>query len=80
MAGPLEDPERLFGSVSGTNGWQQLAACSYRVGVGDPEAVAPELARAIVASGAGLVHLSEAEHSLEDVYLQLVNEVVEVAR
>jgi ABC-2 type transport system ATP-binding protein len=79
-AGPLRDPDGLFGSVSGTNGWQQLGACSYRVGAGDPEAMAPELARAIVVSGAGLVQLSETEHSLEDVYLQLVNEDVEVAR
>jgi ABC-2 type transport system ATP-binding protein len=79
-AAPLADPERLFRSVTGTNGWQELAACSYRVGVGDPEAVAPDLARAIVGSGTGLVHRSEAEHSLEDVYLQLVNEDVEVSR
>jgi hypothetical protein len=43
-------------------------------------AVAPDLARAIVASGVGLVHLSEATHSLEDVYLQLVRDDVEAAR
>ena len=77
---PLVDPETLFGSVRGTDGWEQLKEASYRVNVGDPTAVAPELARAIVGSGAGLVHLSEATHSLEDVYLQLVHEDVEVAR
>jgi ABC-2 type transport system ATP-binding protein len=79
-AAPLADPDALFGSVTGTNGWQQLGAAQYRVTVRDPVAVAPDLASAIVASGAGLVHLSEATHSLEDVYLQLVNEDVEVAR
>jgi ABC-2 type transport system ATP-binding protein len=79
-AKPLEDPAGLFGSVSGTDGWQELGPNSYRVGVDDADAVAPELARAIVTSGAGLTYLSEAEHSLEDVYLQLVNEDVEVAR
>jgi ABC-2 type transport system ATP-binding protein len=64
-AAPLVDPGTLFGS--GTDGWEQVGEASYRVGVRDPAAVAPELARAIVGSGAGLVHLSEAVHSLEDV-------------
>jgi ABC-2 type transport system ATP-binding protein len=79
-AAPLVDPNRLFGAVSGTDGWKPVGEASYRVSVRDPAAVAPELARAIVASGVGLVHLSEATHSLEDIYLQLVREDVEVAR
>ena len=79
-ASPLQDPDALFRAVPGTDGWQPHGNSSYRVNARDPAAVAPELARAIVASGAGLVHLSEAEHSLEDVYLQLVSEDVEVAR
>ena len=77
---PLESPDALFRAVPGADGWQSLGDGCYRVNAKDPAAVAPELARAIVASGAGLVHLSEAEHSLEDVYLQLVSEDVEVAR
>jgi ABC-2 type transport system ATP-binding protein len=60
--------------------WLLAGDASDRVHMRDPAVVAPELARSIVASGAGLVHLSEATHSLEDVYLQLVNEDVEVAR
>jgi ABC-2 type transport system ATP-binding protein len=79
-AAPLANPDSLFGSVPGTDGWVSVADASYRVNAHDPGTVAPELARAIVASGAGLVHLSEATHSLEEVYLQLVNEDVEVAR
>jgi ABC-2 type transport system ATP-binding protein len=46
----------------------------------DPRGVAPHLARAIVDSGADLLKLAEVNHSLEDVYLQLVDEDVEVAR
>jgi ABC-2 type transport system ATP-binding protein len=48
--------------------------------VADPVGTAPEVARAIVSSGAGLVRLAEAEHTLEDVYLKLVNEDVEAVR
>jgi ABC-2 type transport system ATP-binding protein len=77
---PLVDPESLFDAVPGTDGWEPAGEASYLVSVRDPAAVAPDLARAIVASGVGLVHLSEATHSLEDVYLQLVSEDVEVAR
>jgi ABC-2 type transport system ATP-binding protein len=79
-AAPIADPDSLFGAVPGTHGWEPSGDVSYRVSVRDPAAVAPELARAIVESGVGLVHLSEATHSLEDVYLQLVSEDVEVAR
>ena len=78
--GPLPDPEGLFASVEGTNGWSTLGPALYRVNAADPSAVAPLLARAIVTSGAGLRHLSETTHSLEDVYLQLVGEDVEVAK
>ena len=77
---PLVDPAPLFGSVPGTDGWESAGDASYRVNVRDPSAVAPALARAIVGSGAGLLHLAEATHSLEDVYLQLVSEDVEAAR
>jgi ABC-2 type transport system ATP-binding protein len=79
-ATPIADPDALFGAVAGTDGWERVTDVSYRVNVREPGAVAPELARAIVASGAGLVQLSEATHSLEDVYLQLVSEDVEEAR
>jgi len=59
---------------------QSLGDSSYRVYVADPRTAAPELARAVVSSGAGLVRLVEAGHSLEDVYLELVNEDVEASR
>jgi ABC-2 type transport system ATP-binding protein len=77
---PLTDPASLFASMSGVDGWQADGPNSYRVSAPDPIAAAPVVAKAIVSSGAGLVHLSEVDHSLEDVYLQLVNEDVEVRR
>ncbi len=79
-AAPLRDPDSLFGAIPGADGWERLGDASYRVNAYDPATVAPVLARAIVASGVGLAHLAEVTHSLEDVYLQLVSEDVEVAR
>jgi ABC-2 type transport system ATP-binding protein len=77
---PLADPVVIFGAIPQVETWQALGDSSYRVNVADPRASAPDVARAIVSSGAGLVRLSEASHSLEDVYLQLVNEDVEAER
>ena len=75
-AAPLHDPERVF-AVPGVESWRADNAAGYELAVGDPRAVAPELTRALVAAGADLLSLTEARHSLEDVYLELVNDDVE---
>jgi ABC-2 type transport system ATP-binding protein len=41
---------------------------------------APEIARRLVAAGADVLFLGEAQHSLEDVYLKLVDEDVEARK
>jgi ABC-2 type transport system ATP-binding protein len=76
---PLADPERLFSAVAGVKGWQNDHGHTYTLAVTDPEVVAPELTRALVACGADVLSIGESRHSLEDVYLELVNEDVEVA-
>lgn len=43
------------------------------VGVEEPEAANPELIRALVEAGADIQFVGEIRHSLEDIYLQLVN-------
>ncbi len=48
--------------------------------VGERARGAPELTRALVAAGADVLSLGEAQHSLEDVYLELVEDDVEVHR
>jgi ABC-2 type transport system ATP-binding protein len=50
---------------------------SYLLTVEDAAAVAPEVARVLVSSGADLVRLAESRQTLEDVYLELVEEDVE---
>jgi ABC-2 type transport system ATP-binding protein len=73
---PLEDPHAVFGGVPGMEGWEQ-APSGYRLVVSDPEIVAPQVARALVGAGADILSLVESRHSLEDVYLELIDEDVE---
>jgi ABC-2 type transport system ATP-binding protein len=76
---PLEDPHAVFGGVPGMGGWEQ-APSGYRLVVSDPEIVAPKVARALVGAGADILSLAESRHSLEDVYLELIDEDVEAKR
>jgi ABC-2 type transport system ATP-binding protein len=74
---PLAHPERVFAALPGTDGWHRADDGAYILAVSDPEAAAPEAARALVAAGADLLSLSPTRHSLEDVYLQLIDTDVE---
>ena len=46
--------------------------------VSEPRAAAPEVVRGLVNAGADVLTIGEAQHSLEDVYLELIAEDVEV--
>jgi ABC-2 type transport system ATP-binding protein len=72
-AAPLADPAATFATVSGVDGWEEAGSGQYTLQVTDPDTVAPALTRALVAAGADLVSLGETHHSLEDVYLELVD-------
>jgi ABC-2 type transport system ATP-binding protein len=76
LRAPLDGPEAVFGAVSEIEGWEQTPS-GYTLTVSDPDLAAPALARALVAAGAGILSIAEAHHSLEDVYLELINEDVE---
>jgi ABC-2 type transport system ATP-binding protein len=78
-AGPLPAPEQVF-AVAGVDGWEVDAAGGYVLTVGDPRTAAPEVTRALVAAGADVLSVAEARHSLEDVYLELIDDDVEVRR
>jgi ABC-2 type transport system ATP-binding protein len=85
-ATPLPSPDAVFGSVSGIESWntrdngQAGQSTRYMVAVSDPKSVAPVLTRALVAAGADIQSIAEEQHSLEDVYLQLISEDVEAGR
>jgi ABC-2 type transport system ATP-binding protein len=79
-ASPLLDPDLAFAHIPRLTAWRSTGPARYILSVdGAPDAVAPEVARRLVAAGADLVRLAEARHSLEDVYLDLVHEDVEAA-
>ncbi len=77
---PLRDPDRLFAAAPGFEGWELDGAGEYVVAVSDPDAAAPPIARALVAAGADVLSISESRHSLEDVYLELIDEAGELDR
>ncbi len=76
LRAPLADPEAVFGAVGEVQGWEQTPS-GYTLAVSDPDLATPALARALVAAEADILSLAESRHSLEDVYLELVNEDVE---
>jgi ABC-2 type transport system ATP-binding protein len=74
-AAPLAFPEQVFG-VEGVESWEGDGTSTYVLTVADPGTAAP-VTRALVAAGADVLSIAEARHSLEDVYLELVDEDVE---
>jgi ABC-2 type transport system ATP-binding protein len=50
---------------------------TYVLSVTDPDIAAPAAARAVLAAGADLLALTPTRHSLEDVYLQMIDSDVE---
>jgi ABC-2 type transport system ATP-binding protein len=73
-AAPLRDPGSSFGALPEVEGWHEDGPGSYALTVSDPAKVAPALTRALVAADADVLSIAESRHSLEDVYLELVDE------
>jgi ABC-2 type transport system ATP-binding protein len=70
---PLASPDAVF-AVAGVDGWRADDTTRYTLTVSDARTAAPAVTRALVAAGADLLSLAEAQHSLEDVYLELMND------
>ncbi len=83
----LADPDRVFAGLAGVTSWQEAhsadpttgAGVAYTLAVTDADRAAPAVARALVGADADVLSISEARHSLEDVYLQLIDERVGAA-
>ena len=71
-AAPLEAPQAVFTAEDGVDSWAPEGAATYALSVADPRVAAPLVTRALVRAGADVVSISESRHSLEDVYLQLI--------
>ena len=76
----LPDPGRGFAGLPAVSAWHQDGQATYVVAVADPGVAAPAVTRALVAAGADVVAIGETQHSLEDVYLELIDEDREAAR
>ena len=77
---PLASPEGVFTGLPGVTGWHPDGEAGYVLAVTDPSVAAPAVTRAIVGAGADVVSIGQASHSLEDVYLELVDEDPEATR
>jgi ABC-2 type transport system ATP-binding protein len=76
---PLDEPEVVLGRLREVEGWEQTTS-GYTLSVSNPDLAAPVVARALVAADADVLSLAESHHSLEDVYLELIDEDVEAKR
>jgi ABC-2 type transport system ATP-binding protein len=73
-AAPLPDPDTIYGGITAVDSWRADAAASYILTVSDPATSAPAVTRALVAANADVLSISESRHSLEGVYLELVDD------
>ncbi len=71
---PLSDPEGVFDGRPGVEGWRADDRATYIVSVSEPDVAAPAITRALVAAEADVLSIAESYHSLEDVYLSLVED------
>ena len=78
VVAPVADPAAVFSGLPAVDAWEVTGAGGYTLAVSDARAAAPAVARALVGAGADVLSLSESRHSLEDVYLQLIDEDPEV--
>jgi ABC-2 type transport system ATP-binding protein len=76
---PLTEPERVFGGLAGVTGWSEGDG-GYTVSVSDPKVAAPVVTRALAMAGADVLSIDEVRHSLEDVYLELIDADAEAPR
>jgi ABC-2 type transport system ATP-binding protein len=78
-AAPLASPEQVFAGLPAVQGWQATDSsdgglAGYILTVSDPAQAAPAVTRALVAAGADVLSIAESRHTLEDVYLELVED------
>jgi ABC-2 type transport system ATP-binding protein len=76
---PLDEPDRVFAGLAAVESWRAEdpgdgGAAGYVLTVSDPVRAAPGVTRALVTAGADVLSITESRHSLEDVYLELVED------
>jgi ABC-2 type transport system ATP-binding protein len=79
-AAPLPKPAEVFAKLPGVEKWHPDGRGSYVLSVSDPDVAAPAVTRALVAAEADVLSISQSQHSLEDVYLELIDETEGISR
>jgi ABC-2 type transport system ATP-binding protein len=69
---PVPEPDRVFTGLPAVTGWRQDGQAGYVLDVSDAAEAAPAVTRTLVAAGADVLAISPSQHSLEDVYLELI--------
>jgi ABC-2 type transport system ATP-binding protein len=77
---PLSDPDQLFRGIASVESWHAEDPATYALSVSDPRVAAPEVTRALVGARVDVLSIGEVRHSLEDVYLELIDEDVEARK
>ncbi|TDW18196.1 ABC transporter ATP-binding protein [Kribbella kalugense] len=70
---PLSNPADVFLGVESVSGWREDGPSTYVLTVTDPALAAPGVTRALVKADADVLSISVSHHSLEDVYLELID-------
>jgi ABC-2 type transport system ATP-binding protein len=78
-AAPLSKPDKVFMGLPSVESWQddesaEKGRSGYVLTVADPAAAAPAVTRALVEDGADVLSIAESQHSLEEVYLHLIED------
>jgi ABC-2 type transport system ATP-binding protein len=77
---PLPDPDAVFTGLPAVDAWHRDGDGSYHVSIADADVAAPAITRALVAADSDVLEISQSYHSLEDVYLELIEEDTEAVR
>lgn len=76
----LPDPAAVLAGLPAVESWRADGEASYVVAVADADIAAPALTRALVAAGADVLTIAPSRHSLEEVYMELIDEDAELER
>jgi ABC-2 type transport system ATP-binding protein len=71
---PLAEPDGVFAGLPAVEGWRQDGPATYVLSVSEQAVAAPAVTRALVAAGAEVLSINQSHHSLEDVYLELIDQ------
>jgi ABC-2 type transport system ATP-binding protein len=71
---PLAEADGVFAGLPAVDGWRQDGPTTYVLNVSEQAVAAPAVTRALVAAGAEVLSINQPHHSLEDVYLELIDQ------